>query len=69
MVWLHNLKGVAHRNNCKFIMRKQFVMTDKMSVAIAECPWASRFVKVCDGYQCFESVDDFDTFINQDLTF
>ena len=46
-------------------MRQEFVMTDKKSVAIEECPWASKIVKVCDGYQCFESADDYETYINQ----
>ena len=49
----------------KKIMRTQFVETESRKKAIDECPWQSRILKVCGGYLCFESVDDFETAKNQ----
>ena len=46
-------------------MRTQFVQTGSIKKAIDECPWQSRTLKVCGGYMCFESVDDFETAKNQ----
>ena len=46
-------------------MRTQFVQTGSRKKAIDECSWQSRTLKVCGGYMCFESVDDFETAKNQ----
>ena len=40
-------------------MRKQFVECKSRSTAKRKCPWASRIMKVVDGYICFESVEDY----------
>ena len=46
-------------------MRHEFIMTNRKSVAIKQCPWANHFIKVYGGYHCFESQDDYETFFNQ----
>lgn len=46
-------------------MRKEFVETKFMSIAILKCPWASKIVQVQDGFMCFECVDDYRTWMNQ----
>ncbi len=46
-------------------MRKQFIECKTRRRAIQECPWASYILKVDGGYQCFESIDDYNIFINQ----
>lgn len=46
-------------------MRTQFVETTYRAKAVKECPWAGKIVKVCGGYMCFESIDDYKTWTNQ----
>lgn len=40
-------------------MRTKFVECKTRYQAKKECPWVSTIVKVCDGFMCFESVDDY----------
>lgn len=30
-----------------------------------ECPWAAKIVKVCGGFRCFESVEEYRVWKNQ----
>ena len=46
-------------------MRKEFIVTTKRSEAIEKCPWASKIKKVVGGYQCFESITDYEIWNNQ----
>jgi hypothetical protein len=46
-------------------MRKTFVECTTRYQAQKECPWAEHFMKVVDGYQCFESIEDFRIARNQ----
>ncbi len=46
-------------------MRTQFVETNSRKQAAAECPWASKIVKVDGGYRCFESDADYQTWLAQ----
>ena len=46
-------------------MRQEFVKTKTRKKASDQCPWASKIVKVVDGYMCFESITDYDTWCNQ----
>jgi len=46
-------------------MRPQFVECKYRYQAVKECPWASAFAKVTDGYLCFESWDDYRIWKNQ----
>ena len=46
-------------------MRTNFVEGGSRHQAAKECPWASKIVKVCGGYMCFESVNDYNTWNNQ----
>lgn len=46
-------------------MRKKFVECEYFAEAFEECPWATNVVKVCDGFMCFESVDDYETWNKQ----
>ena len=45
-------------------MRKQFIEGSKAEAKKA-CPWASKIVKVLGGYQCFESITDYEVWNNQ----
>ena len=40
-------------------MLTEFCMDVTRKQAKNECPWASYIVKVCGGYLCFESYDDY----------
>lgn len=40
-------------------MRTKFVECGTRYQAAKECPWASKIAKVCGGFMCFESVDDY----------
>lgn len=46
-------------------MRTKFVACKTRKQASNECQWASKIVKVCEGYMCFESVADCNTWKNQ----
>lgn len=46
-------------------MRQQFVQCKYYYQAKHECPWAVKVRKVTDGYICFESWTDYDTWKNQ----
>ncbi len=46
-------------------MRKAFVPVKTRKAALNRCPWASKVVKVEGGYQCFESVTDYEVWRNQ----
>lgn len=46
-------------------MRKEFTTSKTKKLALSECPWASKAMKVCGGYICFESVSDYRTHKNQ----
>lgn len=46
-------------------MRTQFVECKSRKEAENECPWSSKIAKVCGGYMCFESVNDYDIWDNQ----
>ena len=46
-------------------MRTQFVQTESAKDARKSCPWQSRIAKVCGGYMCFESIDDYKVWNNQ----
>lgn len=46
-------------------MRTQFIETDKRAVAVKECPWATKIIKVEGGYMAFESLTDYETWKNQ----
>ena len=40
-------------------MRTKFVECGTYYQAAKECPWASKIAKVCGGFMCFESADDY----------
>ena len=46
-------------------MRKQFVECADKRTAWRHCPWAAVIVKVCGGYQAFESYNDYEIWKNQ----
>lgn len=46
-------------------MRTQFVSCKYRYQALNACPWAAHICKVCDGYMCFESHDDYNIWRNQ----
>ena len=46
-------------------MRVEFVETKSRYMAAKQCIWASKITKVVDGYMCFESITDFETWKNQ----
>jgi hypothetical protein len=46
-------------------MRNEFIKTEHEEEALNECPWAAEIVEVEDGFHCFESVDDFKIWANQ----
>lgn len=46
-------------------MRQKTVECETVEQAQDMCPWASRFAKVTDGYKCFESIEDYETWMNQ----
>lgn len=46
-------------------MRKQFVTAWTRKGAMIDCPWATKIVKVVDGYMCFESITDYEIWNNQ----
>lgn len=43
-------------------MRQKFVECKYYYQAFNLCPWASKVVRVCGGFMCFESVDDWRIF-------
>ena len=45
-------------------MRQKFIEGSRIE-AENECPWAEKIEKVCGGYLCFESIDDYNTWKNQ----
>lgn len=42
-------------------MRKQFVQCETREQAEQECPWAAEIIEAEGGWQCFESVQDAET--------
>lgn len=46
-------------------MRRKFISCWSRQRALEECPWASRVMKVVDGYICFESISDYEIALNQ----
>jgi hypothetical protein len=46
-------------------MRQLTVICKSRSTASNKAPWASRITKVTDGFKCFESIDDYNTWKNQ----
>lgn len=46
-------------------MRTEFVECGTRKQAQVACPWAAKIVKVEGGYMCFESVDDYNTWLRQ----
>jgi hypothetical protein len=46
-------------------MRQQFVQVDTREQAEEQCPWACEIVEVEGGWQCFESVSDYETWSKQ----
>lgn len=46
-------------------MKIEFVQCETRYQAQKECPWASKIAKVCEGYYCFESVEDYKIWRNQ----
>lgn len=46
-------------------MRKEFVKCASRTTAKRHCPWASRTLKVCEGYIAFESITDYQIAKNQ----
>jgi hypothetical protein len=46
-------------------MRQLTVICKSRSTASNKAPWASRITKITDGFKCFESIDDYNTWINQ----
>ena len=47
-------------------MKVEFVETGDRADAVEKMPWAARVVKVEGGYKGFESVDDYETWRNQE---
>lgn len=46
-------------------MRAKYVECKYLYQALKECPWASKVVKSCDGYMCFESWTDYEVWKKQ----
>jgi len=46
-------------------MKQEFVETNNIEEAKAECLWASEIVEVEGGFMAFESVNDFEIWNNQ----
>lgn len=46
-------------------MRHVFLAGVSRKQAIAQCPWASKIVKVEGGYLAFESLSDYETWRKQ----
>ena len=46
-------------------MRTTFIQVETKKEAENECSWAEKIVKVCGGYMCFESADDYRKWKNQ----
>jgi len=46
-------------------VRKEFVMVKSRKRAVEKCPWASFILKSEGGYWCFESLSDYQMYINQ----
>jgi len=46
-------------------MRQEFVQVETKEEALNDCPWASECVEVDGGFICFESQDDYSTWIGQ----
>ena len=46
-------------------MRVEFIETTDLEYAYSVCPWASKHAAVYGGYWMFESVYDYDVFLQQ----
>lgn len=46
-------------------MRVATILCKDRRTAKKHCPWASRIIKVTDGYKCFESIYDYEVWKNQ----
>lgn len=46
-------------------MRQKVVFATSRREAKKECPWAAHICKVCGGYICFESHNDYNTWRKQ----
>lgn len=46
-------------------MKTKFCQVSTKNEAINECPWAAEAVEVDGGFLCFESIDDYSTWSNQ----
>lgn len=46
-------------------MRIKFVQSVDLAEVLTECPWAADIIEVDGGYQCFESSDDYATWLAQ----
>lgn len=40
-------------------MRTEFIKCASRTTAKRRCPWASKTLKVCEGYIAFESITDY----------
>ena len=54
---------IKQRN--KKVMKTKFIETESRNKAKKACPWSTTIAKVCGGFMCFESVDDYKTWKNQ----
>lgn len=46
-------------------MRTHFCEVETIEQAEAMCPWAAKIVEVEGGFMCFESITDYETWMNQ----
>lgn len=46
-------------------MKQEFIECNTLKEAYSKCPWASKIVKVYGGYRAFESISDYEIWINQ----
>jgi len=46
-------------------MRIKSVSCKSYQTAKNQCPWASKIVRVTDGFMCFESMTDYETWKRQ----
>jgi len=46
-------------------MKTKFCQVSSKTEAFIECPWAAEAVEVDGGFMCFESIDDYNTWANQ----
>ena len=46
-------------------MKTKFIETESRNKAKKACSWSTTIAKVCGGFMCFESVDDYKTWKNQ----